>query len=177
MMADLYAATVDDPGQAQATWSSVMCTLLFLEIIGNVLGGDASREFVTNGNIVLGIIRIIGNIFQIIFAVYVTVIFGKAATRLGKKTGVEYEPGKCFEDCCSEDGSCCGGCCSNGCGCMCCLTYCCCAECHLLQVARNLEEHPEMTTTIDNNRPNKCKCCNCWIQAGNSGTTMGNQAL
>jgi len=45
----------------------------------------------------------------------------------------------------------------------CCLTWMCCMWCHITQAARELETHHELQQNILDNRPDECKCCNCWI--------------
>lgn len=176
MLADLHIATISDRERAAHEWSSVVCTLCTLGIIGSVMQSMWQNGKSPDGGAdwILFAISTVGDIIGIISVVYATVIFGKAATAIAKAQGLEYEPAECMTNCCSDD-MCCGGCCSL----VCCCTYCCCGDCHFIQVARSFEGSQELVSNVEEGRPEKCRCCNCWVQPGvdTVSTAAGTQAV
>lgn len=163
-LADVAIADGSESDKAER-WSSVMCTILTLEVISQVLFnlGSISTDLAFLSNI--------GYIFYYASMIYFSVIFGKAATKIASKQSLKYEPAECCEACCSAEAMCCPGC--NPCGCSslsCCCTYWCCFGCHFMQVARSMEPLTELTTNIENGRPEDCRCCNCWKLEGGTAT-------
>jgi len=49
------------------------------------------------------------------------------------------------------------------CSIRCCLVWTFCTDCHMIQFGRELERYPDYQDRLMLNRPDMCKCCNCWI--------------
>lgn len=164
MLADMAVSTMSDHAEAKEKWKAIVCTLVVLFNVGSFLGSlDNGADQSTFFGLITFLVSIVGDIMQAVGMVYCIVIFGKSASLIAAKQGKTYEPAECFENCCESAMSQCRGCSD----CTCCLTFWCCGNCHFLQVALSMDG--DMSSKVNDRRPEECACCNCWEQPGVDG--------
>lgn len=151
-VADLHIATQTE-GEASGEWSNVVCNCVILMVLQQIfdMAGQSAK---------ISILRNISQLVQLIYYIYMAIIFGYAAQRIASAKGFDYEAAQCCTMC-YEQGCCstCGRCCSSF---DCCCAFSLCYNIHTLQVARVLETDTNMQNKILEGRPEQCKCCNCW---------------
>jgi len=162
-LADMHVAS-GDFAEPTSAWSDVFCNALVFLILMNIgsMNASAAQEAYDKDSWdTMDFFHVLfysfGNVFGILFFVYIAVTFGKAASKIARKQNFEYEPAECCEEKCF---SCCPGWCTSD---KCCFVYWCCLNLHMLQVARSMEGSQELTTNVLNGRPTDCRCCNCWV--------------
>lgn len=163
-VADLAVATTGD----KTEWKRVATILITLGLFSYAMGMASPERpgqqldygTLSTAELVGLVLARIADVIEIIVYVFTAVTFGKAASRIAKEKGLNYEPADCCMRCCTPEEKKCRECCSSW---KCCCAYSICFGCHMMQVARSMEDNQELVTNIvDKGRPEECQCCNCW---------------